>query len=155
MVIVVVVLVWTWPLKSTPQPVPEGRPDSVKVTVQVVHGVPGLKLAVMVPVPLIVAIVEAEVELAKVIEPVADQEEKMVAAFPNAVTTIFEASLKKLDPDGLVDPEPDGFTPKVTWSCLAKTNSCAVCPGTDMNPLAGDGENWTPDPPGIVAALQE
>jgi len=118
MVIVEVVLVYTWLLKLTPQPAPVGRPTSVKVTVQVVHGVPGLKLAVIVPVPLMVATVEAEVELANVIEPVADHEEKTVLTLPKAETSILEASLKKLVPDGLVEPEPDGFTANVTWSCF-------------------------------------
>jgi hypothetical protein len=71
-VMVLVVDDFGWLLKVTVHDVPDGRPLSVKVTVYVVTFA---KLAVMVPGAFIVAVVEAELELANVIEPVllADQ----------------------------------------------------------------------------------
>jgi hypothetical protein len=75
----------------------------------------GMKVAVIVPVPLIVAVVEADVELAKVIEPVLlDHEENM---YPEpAVPEIGRepASSQTLVPDGFVDPLPDGVTTNET-----------------------------------------
>jgi len=64
-VMVPVVDDFAWPLNVVVQEVPEGSPLSVKVTVYVVTFA---KLAVMVPGACIVAVVEAELELAIVLE---------------------------------------------------------------------------------------
>ena len=56
---------FAWPPNVVVQDVPEGSPLSVKVTVYVVTFA---KLAVMVPGAFIVAVVEAELELANLIE---------------------------------------------------------------------------------------
>ena len=64
-VMVLVVEDFVWLLKVTVHDVPDGSPLSVKVTVYVVTFA---KLAVMVPGAFIVAVVEAELELANVIE---------------------------------------------------------------------------------------
>ena len=64
-VMVLVVDDFGWLLKVTVHDVLDGRPLSVKVTVYVVTFA---KLAVMVPGAFIVAVVEAELELANLIE---------------------------------------------------------------------------------------
>jgi len=66
-VIVLVVEDFVWLLNVTLHDVLDGRPLSVKVTVYVVTLV---KRAVMVPGAFIIAVVEAELELANVMEPV-------------------------------------------------------------------------------------
>ena len=64
-VMVLVVDDFDWLLKVTVHDVPDCRPLSVKVTVYVVTFA---KLAVIVPGAFIVAVVEAELELANLIE---------------------------------------------------------------------------------------
>jgi hypothetical protein len=74
------------------------------------------KLAVMVPVAAMVAVVVADVELAKVIEPLLDCQ--FTNLFPElAVAVIDRPELSHtFVPDGFVEPDPE--TAKVIWNCL-------------------------------------
>jgi hypothetical protein len=75
-------------------------------------------LAVIVPGPLTVAVVEADVELAKVIEPVLLDHEENRYPEPAVAEIAKEPESTHCVPDGLVDPLPDGVTAKVTWHCV-------------------------------------
>ena len=74
-----------------------------------------MKVAVIVPVPPIVAVAEAKLALSKVIDPVlADQEEKVWPALGVTVIGRDPAFSQMLVPAGDVDPLPEGLTAKVT-----------------------------------------
>jgi len=73
-------------------------------------------LAVIIPEPDIVAVVLAEVELPKVIEPVLVQETKTSPEFGVAVIEREPESSQTLVPEGLVVPVPDGEAANVTWN---------------------------------------
>ena len=68
----------------------------------------------MVPEPLIVAVVDAEVELVKVIEPEAVHEEKWYPELAVAVIERDPEFSQTFEPDGVVEPLPDGATANVT-----------------------------------------
>ena len=71
------------------------------------------KLAVIVPVPLIVAVVEAELVLAKVMEPVATQLENWYPVLAVADMASEPEFSQTFEPVGLVVPDP--ITMKLTW----------------------------------------
>ncbi len=74
-----------------------------------------LKLAVIVPVPWIVAVVLAEVELVKVIDPVLDpQDRNPYPLFADADMASVPEFSHRLVPEGEVVPAPAGETAKVT-----------------------------------------
>ena len=73
------------------------------------------KFAVIVPVPLIVAVVEAALGLAKVIDPVLCHWENAYPVFADADMDSEPAFCHVPEPVGLVVPAPLGLTPKVTW----------------------------------------
>jgi hypothetical protein len=72
------------------------------------------KFAVIVPVPLIVAVVDADVGLVIVIDPVALHDENMYPVFAFAVIEV-DASHQLVPIAGVVVPLPEGLTAKVTW----------------------------------------
>jgi hypothetical protein len=74
-----------------------------------------MKLAVIVPAPFIVAVVDGEPELAKVIDGVSEpQDENVYPEFAVADIESGPASYQVF-PEGLVVPLPEGLTAKVTW----------------------------------------
>ena len=79
-----------------------------------------VKVAVIVPEPAMVAVVLAEVELVKVIEPVLElQLEKVKPEFGVAEIDRLPAFSQTLVPEGVVEPPPVGETAKVTWYWIA------------------------------------
>jgi ribosomal protein L11 len=106
MVIVLVVLLNGTELNVTLHDAPEGSPISVKVTTYDFCK----KFAVRVPGPFMVIVVEADVGLDIFMEEALDDhEENAELSALNAVaeTATTDCSLKKIEPDGAVEPPLD------------------------------------------------
>ena len=98
-------------MNITLQDVPEGKPVSVKFTTKVT---PVTKFAVMLPGPLIVAVVEDADAFATVMEPVVVHEENTKPEFASADIGSDPAVSFTFVPEGVVVPAPEGLTAKDT-----------------------------------------
>jgi hypothetical protein len=100
------------PLNVTLQDVLDGKPVSLKLTTKVT---PVTKFAVMLPGPVIVAVVEDADAFATVIEPVIFHEENTKPEFPSADIGSDPEVSYTFVPEGLVVPAAEGLTAKDTW----------------------------------------